>query len=89
MRTSPKQKNPLRSFAEVIALWPFARDLAEDIGVEPEQVRTWKSRNNVPPEYWRSVVDAAGKRGSRGENPLFNHVRLELLALLAEADGQL
>lgn len=65
------------SFADIIGAWPSAVTLAADVGVKPVTARAWKARG-IPSEYWRDVVQAAGKRNIGG-------VTLETLARLAAA----
>jgi hypothetical protein len=62
--TPPRQALPLspppppRSFAEVIALWPNASDLAAVLDVEAVTVRAWR-RRGIPARYWAAVAEAA------------------------------
>jgi hypothetical protein len=49
---------PPASFAEVIALWPSARDLASILDVEAVTVRAWR-RRGIPARYWAAVARAA------------------------------
>jgi len=37
--------------------------LANDIGAPPSRVVKWRTRDRVPSEYWRALLDAAAKRG--------------------------
>ena len=46
------------SFAEVIALWPSAVDLATTLDVEAVNVRAWR-RRGIPARYWSAVAVAA------------------------------
>jgi len=62
--------------ADIIALWPHIRSLAEDLGVKEASVRKWKDRDSIPAEYWLPLVAAAERRGIPG-------VTLELLAQIA------
>jgi hypothetical protein len=49
---------PPRSFAEVIALWPSAAELAEVLDVEAVTVRAWRKRG-IPARYWTAVARVA------------------------------
>lgn len=53
----------IRSFEEIIALWPSPEDLAADTGAGIEAVRKWKQRNSIPAEYWLGMVNASERRG--------------------------
>ena len=37
--------------------------LANDVGAPPSRVVKWRTRNRVPSEYWRALLDAAARRG--------------------------
>jgi hypothetical protein len=69
----------MHSFREVIAQWPSAAELAYDLnfqpGIGPLKVRAWKRRDNIPPEYWDQLVDAAKRRRIR--------ITVKLLAKIA------
>lgn len=65
----------LQTFADVIALWGKAPEMAKDVGVTEIVVRAWR-RRGIPGEYWASVVSAAQ------DKPFAPHVTLELLAHL-------
>ena len=56
----------MRTFSEIINLWPNAVKLAEDIGLPPVNVRTWRQRNSIPPEYWQAIIASAECRGIPG-----------------------
>lgn len=53
---------PPASFAEVIALWPTAGDLAATLDVEAVTVRAWR-RRGIPARYWAAVAAAARVSG--------------------------
>lgn len=60
------------SFADIIALWPNAAALAEDLEtvgviVTPVTVRSWRGRG-VPGEYWDPLVEVAQRRGFQQVN---------------------
>jgi len=68
------------TFAEVVALWPSAADLARDLGVQEVTARAWKTRGAIPPAYWLEVEAAATARG-------ISYVTVDLLAEIAARDG--
>lgn len=70
----------LKSFVDVIELWPTAEALALDVGETGTNVRAWKDRGSIPAAYWVRLVGAARRR---------RHTRVtyELLARLAAANG--
>lgn len=47
----------------VMERWDSPTDLANDIGMSPITVRSWKYRNKIPVEHWPAIVEAAKKRG--------------------------
>jgi hypothetical protein len=62
-------KSRMRSFRDVIAQWPSAVCLAEDLGFQAGlgglRVRAWRRRDSIPPEYWRQLEEAAKRRRIR------------------------
>lgn len=65
------------TFSDVINLWPSRTALADDIGLEDANlVRSWRSRDRIPDEYWEAVIAAADQRG-------FAKVTADLLTALA------
>ena len=42
----------IKSFRELVDLWPTAFQMAADIGGNPEMVRKWRQRDAIPPEWW-------------------------------------
>lgn len=52
------------SFADVIALWPTAVELAAALGVEAVTVRAWRVRG-IPAQYWLAVAEAARATGRK------------------------
>ena len=52
----------MQTFADIVALWPNAVALAQDIGESPVTVRAWKQRNSIHASHWRSLVTAAHRR---------------------------
>lgn len=69
----------MKSYQEVIGLWPSPAELASDAGKTAESVRKWKERDWIPPSAWPDVVEAAEKR----KYP----VNLQLLASLRKRKG--
>lgn len=68
--------NELRSFADVVSLWPSIAAFADDVGASPDRARKWIARRSIPAEWFTSVMAAAHKRGLR-------QVNAELLAELS------
>lgn len=56
----------MESFASIIALWPSAEDLAQDISVPGVTVRQWRRRDSIPPRHWNDIVQSAAARGLSG-----------------------
>lgn len=52
----------MKSYKDVIGLWPSPMDLAVDAGKTAEQVRKWISRSWIPPSSWPDVAEAAARR---------------------------
>jgi hypothetical protein len=48
----------------IYAVWPNAEALASDIGELGVTVRQWRNRGNIPPRYWRKIIDAAAAKGT-------------------------
>ena len=71
----------METYTDVIAKWARVCDLAHDIGQKPGTVQAWKSRNNIRPQYWIGIVEAAQRRG------LYS-VTLEVLAKIAEKNPE-
>jgi hypothetical protein len=65
----------LKTHAQVVDLWPSARELAEDIDEKPFTTQKWRTRNRIPDRAWKRVVEAAQSR----QYP----VTIELLASIA------
>ncbi|MBS7790276.1 helix-turn-helix domain-containing protein [Roseococcus sp. SDR] len=51
----------MRTFPDVIAIWPSASDLARELGVRDVTVRAWRQRG-IPARFWPVVVKAAKRR---------------------------
>ncbi len=85
--------NPLSSFRAIIAAWPSATALADDLNVSrhnsvpgyepnivsPISVRAWKRRDSIPPEFWHDLCVTAKPRGIE--------VSLTRLAVIARLKG--
>lgn len=67
----------IRTFRDVIDLWPSAAELALAIGTSAEAVKKWRQRNSIPAEWWMSIVKSA---------PGGAHVTADVLASLASRD---
>jgi hypothetical protein len=52
----------MKSYSEVIGLWPSLAELASDTGKTEEAVRKWKERKKIPSSNWPEVAEAAAKR---------------------------
>jgi DNA-binding Xre family transcriptional regulator len=46
----------LTSFRTVVELWDKREALAAALGVSPSQVSKWWQRDNIPAEYWASLL---------------------------------
>ena len=53
----------MRTFADVISLWPTAAEFAADLSISPVRARAWKNRNSIPSSMWNKVVESAQRRG--------------------------
>jgi transposase-like protein len=51
--------------ANIIAKWPSASALAEDLGIATVTVRSWRTRG-IPAHRWTAIVRAAQARALRG-----------------------
>lgn len=58
----------LKTFAEVIALWPTMVAMAADLGVEEGEPRKWKHRGQIPAHHFQPLLRAAERRGFRDVN---------------------
>ena len=52
----------MKTFKEIINLWPSQAELARDLGALPETVGKWHQRNRVPGWRWLPMVEAAKRR---------------------------
>lgn len=53
----------MKTFDDIISMWPTAKAFGTDVGVSGLVARQWRRRNSIPSSHWRAVVDAAQKRG--------------------------
>lgn len=68
----------MKTFLDIMNLWPSQAALAGDLGVDPKLVAVWRHRKSVPPGYWLDLTKAAEARG-------IPDVTLERLAGVAAA----
>lgn len=69
----------IKSFRDIIELWPSIGAFADDIGVKYVTAQVMKHRDSIDADHWVAVVDAAKKRGHAG-------ITYELLARLRIGD---
>lgn len=53
----------MKSFRDIIDLWPSLSDFAADIGVKYGTAQVMRFRSQLRDEHWVRVVAAAEKRG--------------------------
>lgn len=56
----------MKTFGDLLALWPSDAAFARDIGVRPNHLQTMKARRSLPAEYWPVAVAASEKRSIPG-----------------------
>lgn len=66
----------VRSFSDVIRLWPTIEMAASEIGVNPWTLVGWRRRNSIPADYWMDLKAAAVARG-------FEFLTIDFLSVLA------
>jgi len=66
----------VRTFRDVIELWPSPDALAGDIGASFAAVRKWPQRGKIPAEWWVSIV---GTKIARDAG-----LTIEMMATLAQ-----
>ena len=59
----------MKTFRDVIALWPSMSELARDVDAPIQTVAAWKRRDRIPDEYWNCVLDAAKSRKLKSVTP--------------------
>ena len=53
----------MKTFTDIIALWPHKTEFAADLGVPYERAKAWSTRNSIPGQYFSAVAAAAQGRG--------------------------
>lgn len=53
----------MRSFRDIVNLWPSITAFAEDVGKTATHARTMRRRNSIPFPYWDAVIAGAQRRG--------------------------
>jgi hypothetical protein len=53
------------AFKDVVKLWPSARAMAEDLGVNPEAVPGWKRTDSIPAKYWVDILEKKPAKRAR------------------------
>lgn len=56
----------MRTFKDIIKLWPSKAAFAADIGTSPQAVTNMIGRKSVPARYWTLATAAAARRGITG-----------------------
>jgi hypothetical protein len=64
----------IKTWDELIALWPSIADFGEDAGegtlkgepLKANHVHTLKARKHMPSQYWPGIIEGAKRRGIRG-----------------------
>lgn len=46
----------IKTFRDVVALWPSNEAMASDVSVKPPTVAKWGQRDSIPAEYWSSIL---------------------------------
>lgn len=55
---------PMSHLAPIYAVWENnAEAMASDIMAPGVTVRQWRNRNNIPPQYWQKIIEAAAAKG--------------------------
>lgn len=52
----------IRTFRDVIDLWPSKKDLASEIGVTLAVVTKWWQRYSIPAERWSAILSTSVAR---------------------------
>lgn len=68
---------------ELIALWPDATVMAEEVKAAPATVRGWAFRGTIDEANWAQIITAAQARAD--EDPRFGMVNAKLLHSINEA----
>lgn len=56
----------LKSFADIIGLWPSYMEFETDLDLNRGLAAVWVHRNSIPPDMFRAVAAAAEQRGYQG-----------------------
>lgn len=54
----------MKSFRDVIRLWPSADAMAAELDLRINTTRHWLTRDRIPAPYWKKVLDAAQAKGA-------------------------
>jgi len=52
----------MSTFTDIIDRWPDQSALADDLELNYDQVRKWRYRNSIPPEFWSEMLVVAKRR---------------------------
>lgn len=64
MRDTLRIVSRMSHLEPVYAVWAGnAEAMAADIGELGVTVRQWRNRNNIPPQYWPKIIEAAALKG--------------------------
>jgi len=55
----------LKSFRDVISLWPSLEELAAESGAGIWAVRKWWQRDRIPAEWWRALLESPTARKAK------------------------
>ncbi len=58
-----KDADDLRSFSDVIRLWPTIEQFADDLSVNFWTASAWMRRDRIPSVFWMDLVEVAARRG--------------------------
>jgi len=47
----------MKTFKQIIDLWPSLNALALDLDITPNRVAVWKHRDSIPCEFWLDLVN--------------------------------
>lgn len=67
----------METFKQIIKEWPTLAEFATDIGVIPNHAKQMRTRDSIPPSYWKRVAAAAEVRR-------FPDITVETMANIAE-----
>lgn len=56
----------MKTFTDVINLWPSLSEFADDIGVKYVTAQVMRYRGSIAPTHWSLVAEAAKRRGYHG-----------------------